>query len=258
MVRIGIPLVALGVFAVLEQVFPRRQRTEPLGKRAQKNIIFASFGIVTMLGLNRLLILPAARFTVEHRFGILQRRRLPQALETALGLALLDYTLYLWHDLSHRVEFLWRMHVVHHADPDMDVTTGIRFHLVELAMSIPLRALIVGAFGVSPRAMDTWQTAIVVSSVFHHANMQLPRTIERWLSFFIVTPRLHEIHHAQVGTDRNSNFSSGLALWDLLHRTHKIHPSTPVRIGLPESIQGDESTVRAMLMRPFVAGASTE
>lgn len=255
--RAAAPLCALAALALLERAFPRRVRTEPTGPRARRNLAFACLGVVTNLALNRLLVLPVARVSVQRRFGLLQWLRLPFAVETLLGVAWLDYTLYLWHDLSHRVGVLWRLHVVHHADRDMDVTTGLRFHFAELAASLPLRALLVGAFGVSPRAVDLWQSAIVVSSLFHHANLRLPARVERWLSLVLVTPHMHEIHHSEAAADRNANFSSGIALWDSLHGTRKDAPSEAVVIGLPASIQGDESTLRAMLVRPFAGAAST-
>src|SRR3546814_2584537 len=105
------------------------------------------------------------------------------------------YTLYVWHLLLHRVPLLWRCHVAHHVDLDLDASTALRFHFAELALSVPWRAAQIVLIGVSPRALSVWQTALLLSVLFHHSNARLPPAMERRLNRLIVTPRMHGIHH---------------------------------------------------------------
>ncbi len=177
--------------------------------------------------------------------------RLPVWIETVLALALLDYTLYLWHMLSHRVPFLWRFHLVHHVDVDLDVSTGLRFHFGEIALGAPYRAAQILMIGVSPLTLSIWQTLMLVSIAFHHSNIKLGPGFERKLVRFIVTPRIHGIHHSIIPEETNSNFCSGLSIWDRLHRTMRLNiPQTEITIGIPayrNSIASSEA-----LVMPFV------
>ena len=121
-------------------------------------------------------------------------RRLHSSLPAHVATApviMMDYTLYCWHVLIHRVPALWRFHAVHHVDLDMDASTALRFHFGEMAMSVPYRAAQVAMIGVSPRALSIWQALLFLSVMFHHSNVRLPRSFERWLVRFIVTPRMH-------------------------------------------------------------------
>ena len=156
----------------------------------------------------------------RRRFGIVKRLRLPLALETVLAIVLLDYTMYAWHVFAHRAPLLWRFHLVHHSDRDMDVTTALRFHAGEMTMSIPFRALQIVLIGVSPLGLSIWQMLFTTSVLFHHSNLRLPERWERLLANYIVTPRIHGIHHAQSERLQNANWSSGLIVWDKLHGTY--------------------------------------
>jgi sterol desaturase/sphingolipid hydroxylase (fatty acid hydroxylase superfamily) len=192
----------------------------------------------------------------RRRLGLLKVARLPVWLETALAVALLDYTLYLWHVLTHKAPFLWRFHVTHHADLDMDASTALRFHFGEMTISVAWRAAQVLAIGVSPRALELWQTLLFVSILFHHSNLRLPVDLERWLVRFVVTPRMHGIHHSVVEVETSSNWSSGLTLWDWLHGTLRLDvPQDEITIGVPELRSPDEVTLVRMLAVPFEPGA---
>lgn len=212
----------------------RRQRAEPEPTRIARN-----FGLAAITGLSirlteRPLITPLARHVEQNRWGLLPRLNLPRPLETALGLALMDYTLYWWHVLLHRVPWLWRAHVVHHSDLALDTTTAVRFHFLEFLASIPWRAAQVALLGVRPRTLAIWQSATLLEVMFHHSNLRLPLAVERVLSTIIVTPRLHGIHHSIVQRETDSNFSSGLTAWDYLHRTIRRNvPQRRITIGVP-------------------------
>jgi sterol desaturase/sphingolipid hydroxylase (fatty acid hydroxylase superfamily) len=250
--RLLLPAIVLVSLSILERIRPRRRRVEPEVEHVVRNAILAASGVGVNLALNRLVLVPVARATVRRRWGLLQRLRMPYALEAALAVAWLDYTLYLWHNLSHRVGWMWRLHAVHHFDRDLDASSGLRFHAVELCAAVPLRAVAMVLAGVGPRAFDLWQTAVVISSLFHHANLRLPRALERALALFVVTPGMHEIHHSTAAEERRANLSSGLSIWDRLHGTFRDDvPTEAITIGLPEGRRDEEVRLTTMLFHPF-------
>jgi len=169
-----------------------------------------------------------------------------------LAVALLDYTLYLWHILTHRLPFLWRFHKAHHVDLDMDASTALRFHFGELALATVWRAGQVVLIGVSARALSLWQTFTLVEILFHHSDIELPAEVERWLSRVIVTPRLHGIHHSAREGETNSNWSSGLTVWDWLHGTLRTTvPQDSIIIGVAGLREQQSQELPRLLSLPF-------
>jgi sterol desaturase/sphingolipid hydroxylase (fatty acid hydroxylase superfamily) len=170
----------------------------------------------------------------------------------ALALVLLDYTLYIWHVLTHRVPWLWRFHLVHHADLDMDASTALRFHFGELLISVPWRAGQIFLIGVSPLSLVVWQSILFVMILFHHSNVRLPIGVERRLNLLIVTPRMHGIHHSFIREETDSNWSSGLTLWDRLHGTLRLNvPQEEITIGVPAYRTPRETSLLNLLKLPF-------
>jgi len=188
----------------------------------------------------------------RRRRGLLKLLRLPAWLEVALAVVLLDYTLYLWHVLTHRSPFLWRFHLAHHVDLDLDASTALRFHFAELVLSVPWRAGQILLIGVSPLALSVWQTFLFLSILFHHSNVGLPVALERRLNAVFVTPRMHGIHHSSVKEETNSNWSSGLTVWDRLHGTLRLGvPQGEIVIGVPAYRDPQEIGLAEILKLPF-------
>jgi sterol desaturase/sphingolipid hydroxylase (fatty acid hydroxylase superfamily) len=229
-----LPAVFLSLF-YLERRYPlRRQQREPVRRRVPRNLALAALTAAVIRAAERPLVTPLARQVERRGLGLLPRLRLPRWLETGLALVLLDYTLYWWHILLHRVPWLWRMHLVHHSDLELDTTTTLRFHFGEFVASIPYRALQVLLIGVRPRALALWQRLTLLEVLFHHSNVRLPIALERRLARLLVTPRLHGIHHSIVPQETGSNFSSGLAVWDFLHGSIRMNvPQARITIGVP-------------------------
>ena len=198
------------------------------------------------------IIFPVARVVEARGVGLIPLLRMRGWAAALLACVLMDYTLYLWHVLTHRVPWLWRFHLVHHADLDLDASTAIRFHFGELLISIPWRVAQIVLIGTGPQPLMLWQTATLVSILFHHSNAELPLPLERALSRVVVTPRMHGIHHSIVQTEVNSNWSSGLAFWDRLHRTFRFDaPHTRVIVGVPGYQSADAVSLPRMLAAPF-------
>ncbi|HEX8188546.1 MAG TPA: sterol desaturase family protein [Pyrinomonadaceae bacterium] len=245
-------LGAFGALVWLERRRPLREERESKPRRAVRNLAVAAAGAAAL----RLTEAPLAkRLTalVERKgWGLLKLARLPAWAEVAAAVVLLDYTLYLWHVLTHRVPWLWRFHVVHHIDLDLDATTALRFHFAELAVSAPWRAAQILLVGVSPLALSVWQTLLMLSILFHHSNVRLPAGPERLLSLFVVTPRMHGIHHSAVKEETDSNWSSGLTLWDRLHGTLRLDvPQDEIEIGVAAYQDPREVGLSSMLALPF-------
>jgi len=241
-----------GIF-IWEMARPLRREVEGKGRRLPRNLAVAGVGALAVHLVEAPVVEPLAFGVHRRRVGLLPRLRLPPWLETCAAVLLLDYTMYLWHVLTHRVAALWRFHVVHHADLDLDASTAVRFHFGELAISVPWRAAQIAAIGVSPRALSIWQTGLLVAILFHHSNIRLPLHVERWLSRVLVTPRMHGIHHSIVPDETDSNWSSGLAVWDWLHGTVRLNvPQDAIEIGVAAYRTPDDVRLPAILAMPFV------
>lgn len=207
----------LTVLYVLEWLIPLRQRRAKLGKRYFHNIALSLIG----MPMGRILLLPLtylyAGWLSEHSWGLLHWVPLPGWSQHLLGILALDYGIYVWHRLMHRSSFLWRFHSVHHADLDMDITTGLRFHFGEMLLSIPFRLLVLSVFGVPPLTILLYEIIFEAATMFHHSNIRLPRRLELFLAKVIITPRQHGIHHSIVARESNSNYGTVFNWWDRLH-----------------------------------------
>jgi sterol desaturase/sphingolipid hydroxylase (fatty acid hydroxylase superfamily) len=244
-----------GTFATLlwlEHRRPLRRQTERKLTRNIRNLALAACSAVAIRLAERPVTDPLTQFTERHQWGLVKLLQLPPWLEVALSVLLLDYTLYLWHVLTHKVPVLWRFHRVHHADLDLDASTALRFHGIEMMLSVPWRAAQVLAIGVAPLTLWIWQTATLLAILFHHSNVEIPLYIERWLCRVLVTPRMHGIHHSMVHAETDANWSTIFAFPDYLHRTRKLNvPQQAVTIGVPAYRDPQELTLTKILLMPF-------
>lgn len=240
------------VLLVLEIYIPLRKRKHERWNRWRQNITLSLVGLPAA----RLLLLPItfmwAGYMAQQDFGFINWLPLPGWLQLLLSMLALDYGIYVWHRLNHVFPFLWRFHNVHHVDRDMDLSTGIRFHIGELLLSIPFRFLVISFFGVGPVAILVYEIIFEAATLFHHSNWRLPRGIERFLAFFIITPRQHGIHHSKVKEESDSNYGTVLNWWDKLHRSSRMNiPQDKVEIGIPGYERDQDHTVLQLLKMPF-------
>ncbi len=250
--RMALSLGVLAGLVLLERKRPLRRERESKLHRNGRNLVVASLGALTVHLLEAPVVRPLSRFVERKRFGLLKRLGLPRPLEILAAVVLMDYTLYIWHILTHRVPFLWRFHAVHHVDLDLDASTALRFHFGELAVSVPYRAAQVALIGVDPEALTCWQTFLSLSILFHHSNLCLPCDFESALSWFLVTPRMHGTHHSNEAAKANSNWSSGLAMWDRIHRTFRLDvPQQAIQIGVKGIDSEERVRLPEILTQPF-------
>jgi sterol desaturase/sphingolipid hydroxylase (fatty acid hydroxylase superfamily) len=227
------PLVTLASFATLAWLEKKRPLRTPVDDRRSRFIRNAATGAASAIVTTMLqhLIVDRAKRT---RVGLLHRVEMPRAVKTIAGVVLLDYTLWWWHWMNHRIDFFWQFHRIHHLDRDLDVLTGIRFDTGEMAFSSFFRAAQVVILGVDDEALRIWQRVLLVSILFHHSNVRLPASVDRELANVVVTPRMHGIHHSDREELANTNYSSLLTLWDRLHGTMKLDVAqSDIVIGVP-------------------------
>jgi sterol desaturase/sphingolipid hydroxylase (fatty acid hydroxylase superfamily) len=254
--RVMLPFVlataAFIIFTAAEARRPLRNSRESKLRRTGRNLAVAGITAALTAAVQRAVLAPVARKTTERRLGLLNQLRAPRPVRIAAGVLLLDYTLWWWHRANHRVPLLWRFHLVHHVDLDLDSSTALRFHFGEMALSVFFRAAQFRLLGIDPIAASLWQTALLVSILFHHSNLRLPVDVERRLANVLVTPRMHGIHHSDVRDETDSNWSSLLSCWDFLHHTFRFDvPQSAITIGVPAWQQSDDVTFCRILAMPF-------
>lgn len=236
----------------LERFRLLRVAVEPGVARTGRNLTMAMLDAVAI----RLIETPAARWLTtlveSNGRGLVKLLTLPRWIEFTIALLLLDYSLYIWHILTHRFPLLWRFHLVHHVDLDMDASTVLRFHFEEMILSVVFRLRQIFVIGVSPWTLSIWQTLTLASVLFHHSNVRLPHQFERRLNWVLVGPRMHGVHHSASRETTDSNWSSGLTVWDRLHGTLRLEvPDEQIKIGVPAYRNAEAVTLRKILVMPF-------
>ena len=253
-----IRLVAFGgVFALMaawEIFVPRREQRIGRGRRWPSNI-----GVVALDAMLVRLLFPVTAVGVallaEARgWGLFVALDLPQWASIVLGVVLLDLAIYLQHVLFHAVPTLWRLHRMHHADLEFDVTTGIRFHPIEILLSMGIKLGVVAALGVPAVAVLIFEVLLNATSMFNHANVHIPENVDRILRFLVVTPDMHRVHHSIVRRETNSNFGFNLPWWDRLFGTYRDQPAAGhdgMTIGIEQFRDPRELRLDRMLIQPF-------
>ena len=251
LLRGGLLLAVGGAVLLLERRCRARAYVEDVVTHTGRNLAVAGIAAATVQALEAPAVAPLSRFVDRRRWGLTRSIR-PSWLRDLTAIVLLDYTLYLWHILVHRVPWLWRFHLAHHVDLDLDASTGLRFHAGELAASVPWRAAQIVAIGVSPGALTVWQSLTIASVLFHHSNARLGRESERILSWIVATPKMHAIHHSIDPAQLQTNFSSGLAIWDHLHGTFRFDSEPQeVVVGVPGHLDPRNAALGEVLKLPF-------
>jgi sterol desaturase/sphingolipid hydroxylase (fatty acid hydroxylase superfamily) len=239
-------------FTGWETLAPLRRMLEPKLRHVIRNLTLGGISLAILTLLQAPVLVPVAEWAIRHRVGLLNRVMIPAPLGTIAAIVFLDYTLWWWHRANHQVPFLWRFHLPHHVDRDLDASTALRFHFGELTLSIAYRSMQILLIGTTVFQLWLWQTILFASILFHHSNARLPLAFERLLVRFIVTPRMHGIHHSDRLNETNSNWSSLLSVWDYIHGTIVLNvPDTEITIGVPAYRHPAEVTIGNVLLLPF-------
>lgn len=236
----------------LQWRWPLRPRHFSALRRLVRNFVF-SFPAFALLRLTLIPIpLALSYWAATTRFGLLHWLPLPPIVTAVAGFLLLDWAYYWWHYATHRSRFLWRFHNVHHTDLDLDVSTAARFHFGEILCSIPFRIIVVLLFGIPPLVYLVFEVVFESASLFHHSNWKLSLGAERFLNHFIVTPRMHGIHHSVVERETNSNWGTIFCWWDKLHHSlRRDIRQDELTIGVAAFREEAELTAGKLLLLPF-------
>lgn len=223
-IRLGIFLAVLAGLAAWELSAPRRRQEVPRLLRWSNNLALVALDTALVRLAFPALATGFALIAEARGWGLLNALDLHPALEFVLALLALDLAIYLQHVLFHAVPVLWRLHRTHHSDPEFDVTTGLRFHPVEILLSMGLKLAVVAALGPPAAAVLAFEVILNATSMFTHANVRLPARAERLLRLVLVTPDMHRIHHSVRREETDSNFGFSLSLWDRLLGTYRAAP----------------------------------
>ncbi|MEE2778424.1 MAG: sterol desaturase family protein [Acidobacteriota bacterium] len=260
MVRIAPFFVVFSLMAIWELVAARRKLCRSRSRRWTANLsVFALDILVPRL------LLPAAEADIaieaaKQGWGALAILDAPPWVRILAALVILDFAIYLQHRLFHAVPALWRVHMVHHADVDFDVTTGVRFHPIEILISLGLKAVVIVLLGAPVEGVLLFAVILNASSLFNHGNVRLPDRLDGWLRWVVVTPDMHRVHHSVECRETNSNFGFNLPWWDRLCGTYVRDPvkgHEQMEIGLAHVAAQDASSLVDLLTLPFRASAGT-
>ncbi len=243
------------IVAVWERLAGRRPLSTSRTSRWASNL-----GIMLINPVLVRLLFPAlaAALAVEARrqgWGLLNSAGSPYALEFVVGIVVLDLAIYLQHVMFHAVPLLWRLHMVHHADLDYDLTTGLRFHPLEAVLSMLIKLSVVAALGPPPGAVVVFEVLLNGMALFNHGNIKMPGGLDSLLRLLVVTPDMHRVHHSVIIRETNSNFGFNLSWWDRLFGTYRSQPSRGhegMTIGLAQFRDPGRLNLPWLLVLPFV------
>ena len=227
LIRLSVFIGLFVILAVAEAMLPRRDRTQPRRTRWLTNWVmsFLNTGTLQLLAMALpLLAVGAALDAAANGWGVFNRRDWPAGFEFVLAVLFFDFAIWLQHLVTHKVPLLWRFHRMHHADRDIDVTTAIRFHPVEIAFSMLLKIGLVYAVGPSAVAIIVFEILLNGTAMFNHANLKLPLGLDRVLRMVLVTPDMHRVHHSVRRHEHDSNYGFALSIWDRIFGTYIAQP----------------------------------
>lgn len=252
-IRLGGFALAVGLLAVLQWRFGLRGD----GRPARRQLTNAALVVIDTLVLRLAFPVLAVAFAASMHAsgsGLMGVVELPTWLEIAVAVLLLDLAIYWQHRLFHSVPVCWRMHRVHHADTGFDLTTGVRFHPLEIVTSMLIKFAVIWLIGAHPAAVLIFELVLNLGSLWTHTDLALPAKLDRRLRWLIVTPSMHRIHHSTLRHETDSNYGFHLSVWDRLFGSYTRNPERPEKtmpIGLDEFPRDEDQTLTALLLNPF-------
>lgn len=228
LIRLSIFLGLFALFAMLESYAPRRARVQPRQRRWVTNWAISLINTLSLRALAFGLPLLAVGAAIDARtsgWGLFNQTDWPEMLEVVLAVLFFDFAIWAQHLVTHKVPLLWRLHRVHHADRDLDVTTAIRFHPVEILLSMLLKIGLVYLIGPAALAIVIFEILLNGTAMFNHANLKLPEQLDRLVRLILVTPDMHRVHHSVHRAEHDNNYGFALSIWDRIFGTYLAEPA---------------------------------
>ena len=253
-VRLMVFVGVLGALALAEQVWPRRGRVLRRVQRWPHNLALVAAGTLAVRIVAPASVATLAVVTQDRQWGVLRLAELPTIAAWVIGVLALDLAVYAQHVAMHKVPWLWPLHRVHHADVDVDVTTGVRFHPLDYLLSLGLKGGAVALIGVPVGAVILFEILLNATSMFNHANLRLPAPVDRVVRLLLVTPDMHRVHHSIDRREADSNYGFNVPWWDRLFGTYRpepLHPHETMTLGVSQFRDAGEQRIDRLLTQPF-------
>jgi sterol desaturase/sphingolipid hydroxylase (fatty acid hydroxylase superfamily) len=261
LIRLGAFLGVFALMALWEALAPRRSQTVGRWTRWPNNLAVVVVDTIVIRILFPTAAVGAAMVAEEHRWGLLNLLPVPQWAALTVSVILLDLAIYAQHVAFHAVPVLWRLHRMHHADLEFDVTTGVRFHPVEIVLSMMIKFAVVIAIGAPALAVLIFEVLLNATSMFNHGNVRLPARLDRVLRLAVVTPEMHRVHHSVLRWETDSNFGFNLSWWDRLFGTYRAQPEAGherLVVGIDRFRDPAELRLDRLLLQPLRNDAPDE
>jgi sterol desaturase/sphingolipid hydroxylase (fatty acid hydroxylase superfamily) len=254
-IRMGFFVAVFALVALWERVAPQRRLTVSKALRWSSNLGLVVLNTVLLRLMFPLAAVGMAAFSAANGWGLLNHFKVPFWLAVPLAVIAMDFVIWLQHVMVHAVPVLWRLHRVHHADPDYDLTTGARFHPIEIALSMLIKIATIAVLGPPVLAVLIFEVVLNAAAMFNHGNIRLPVGLDRVLRWVIVTPDMHRVHHSVEEDETNSNFGFNLPWWDRLFGTYQAQPRAG-QVGMTIGLKGhtdprEVARLDGMLLMPF-------
>lgn len=253
--RLGIFLSILLFMLLWEMLSPRRTPIAILWQRRFNNIALVAINVLILRFAIPVTVVWAALTANQQAWGLLNLIQIPDIPAIILSLLFLDLLIYCQHVVFHKIPVLWRLHRIHHTDIDFDVTTGIRFHPLEIILSMLIKLAGIMLIGAPVAAVIIFEIILNSTSMFNHGNVYIPKTIDRFLRWFIVTPDMHRVHHSVIKSETDSNYGFNVPWWDRTFGTYRAQPQEghlDMEIGLNEFRGPRSANVMWLLLQPFL------
>lgn len=261
LIRLGFFIAILAGMMLWEVLAPRRAQYYQRRQRWPHNLLLVAINTLSLRLIFPFIAVGAAFLADDYDWGIFNLVPLPGWLAIFMSVLILDLLIYLQHRAFHAVPWLWRLHRMHHADLEFDVTTGVRFHPIEILLSMAIKMAAVVALGMPALAVLIFEVLLNATSMFNHGNVRLPGRLDRFLRRFIVTPDMHRVHHSVLPTETDSNFGFNLPWWDHLFGTYRDQPLAghlKMTFGIGLFCHPREFRLDRLLLQPFRRDSATE
>lgn len=252
-VRLTFLFSILAIMAIWELIAPQRRREIPRLLRWSNNFALTVIDTVLVRLTFPLMAVGMAAYATEQGWGVFNLLKIPSWIAFVFSFLLLDLAIYLQHVMFHAVPMLWRLHRVHHSDLEFDVTTGLRFHPIEILISMAFKLVLIVVLGTPAIVVLIFEVVLNGSAMFNHSNVRLPFALDRLLRLFVVTPDMHRVHHSVRASETNSNFGFNLPWWDRVFGTYRAQPKDGherMKIGIEQFRTTRDLWIDQMLVQP--------